>query len=484
MGNHGDKQILKEADISLLGGMPEVFLQWFSSNARDLPWRRVKDPYRVWLSEIMLQQTRVEAVKGYYHRFVETLPNLHALAEASEEVVFKLWEGLGYYRRARHLHQAARGIVRDRGGIFPSTYDGILALPGVGAYTAGAIASICFGEPKPAVDGNVLRVVARIMNSEAPIDQPHFKRELSQALEDIMRQSFRHLGDGDARGAGGSNGDAQGAGGRNGDARAVGSSDARGAVSSNGDARAAGGSDAQGAGSGGMLLGDDPGSFNQSLMEVGATICLPKGMPKCALCPARLFCRGHLSGRAEQLPVRTVKKARRVERKTVFILWKGALGQGEGGTPRLALRRRGALGLLAGLWELPNVEGWLGADEAITQAVAWGAKPQALEQVLERRHIFTHVEWHMRGYVIHCSEDGSSVRQEAGLPLGGRGELGFGYGDAAGTVPDDAERDAADAAGRPARDGILPPGQAMIWASEEERKQAFPLPSAFRIFLP
>ncbi len=137
-------------------------LAWYHEHSRVLPWREDTDPYRVWVSEIMLQQTRVETVKPYFDRFMQQLPDLQSLAAVSEERLLKLWEGLGYYNRARNLQKAARILVEQHGGVFPSEYDALLALPGIGAYTAGAICSICFGRPTPAVDGNVCRVFARI----------------------------------------------------------------------------------------------------------------------------------------------------------------------------------------------------------------------------------------------------------------------------------------------------------------------------------
>ena len=356
-------------DMALFAELPAPFIRWFVSRARELPWRRDREPYHVWLSEIMLQQTRTEAVKGYYSRFLDALPDIRSLADASEETVLKLWEGLGYYRRALNLHRAALIVARDMGGAFPSTYEGILALPGIGAYTAGAIASICFGLPKPAVDGNVLRILARILDSDMSVDSPAYRRRIEAGLEAAMIDAAR---------------------------------------------------------------GFDPGDFNQSLMEAGATICLPKGRPKCGLCPARPFCRGCRSGRAELLPVRDVKKARRAEELTVFILWMTPRGADGSREDRLGLRRRGNEGLLAGMWELPNVPGRLSPEEALEQVRAWGLEPASLEKSLDRVHVFTHVEWRMRAYVIRVGPE---------------------Y-----------------------REGI-------VWTTAEEREQAYPLPAAFSLCL-
>ncbi len=165
--------------------LPDALLPWYANNARKLPWREDNLPYHVWVSEIMLQQTRVEAVIGYYHRFLSALPNIEALANASEEQLLKLWEGLGYYNRVRNMQKAARVITEKYGGIFPQTYEEILSLPGIGAYTAGAIASICFNLPRAAVDGNVLRVVSRITASDKPIDTDETKKEIAEMLERV-----------------------------------------------------------------------------------------------------------------------------------------------------------------------------------------------------------------------------------------------------------------------------------------------------------
>ena len=163
--------------------LPGLLLPWFRENARALPWRQDREPYRVWLSEIMLQQTRVEAVKGYYARFLQALPDVFALAEAPEEQLLKLWEGLGYYNRARNLQKAARLVAYEKNGVFPDTYEGLLALPGVGEYTAGAVASICFDRPCAAVDGNVLRVLSRYLANGGAAEEQ--KKRFRQALEAV-----------------------------------------------------------------------------------------------------------------------------------------------------------------------------------------------------------------------------------------------------------------------------------------------------------
>ena len=165
--------------------LPSLLLPWYKVSHRELPWRQDKEPYHVWLSEIMLQQTRVEAVKGYYARFLQTLPTIEALANADEETLYKLWEGLGYYSRVRNLHKAAIQIMERHGGTFPTDYNDIRALSGIGDYTAGAIGSICFDLPTPAVDGNVLRVCTRLTADPSPIDQAQTKKQLTEKLANI-----------------------------------------------------------------------------------------------------------------------------------------------------------------------------------------------------------------------------------------------------------------------------------------------------------
>ena len=165
--------------------LPAALLPWYRENARDLPWRRDREPYHVWISEIMLQQTRAPAVLGYYSRFLAALPRIQDLARVREDQLFKLWEGLGYYNRAKNLQKAAKLICENYDGFFPNDYTAIRALPGIGAYTAGAIASICFEMPTPAVDGNVLRVAARITNDPTPVDLPAMKNSVCEHLAAI-----------------------------------------------------------------------------------------------------------------------------------------------------------------------------------------------------------------------------------------------------------------------------------------------------------
>lgn len=307
--------------------LPGALLPWFEENKRDLPWRKDKEPYHVWLSEIMLQQTRVEAVKGYYARFLEALPTIEALATADDELLHKLWEGLGYYSRVRNLKKAAHVIMERHGGVFPQKYEDVLALPGIGAYTAGAICSICFDQPAAAVDGNVLRVVSRLTEDNTPIDLPAYKKEIQGALEQVYPENA--------------------------------------------------------------------GAFTQALMELGATLCGPNWKPRCKECPCRGFCGGGLHGTAEQFPVKKPKAKRKIEERTVFIL------SCDG---RYALEKRPDTGLLAGLWQFPNVSGWLEPEMAPAAVEAMGIKPRELLRQVQRRHIFTHIQWEMRGIYIETAE--------------------------------------------------------------------------------
>ncbi len=299
-----------------LNALTAPLLTWYDIHKRVLPWRGIRDPYRIWVSEIMLQQTRVQAVLEYYARFMAELPDVYALAAVGEERLFKLWEGLGYYSRARNLHRAAQVLVNDCGGEFPRTREELLRLPGVGDYTASAIASIAFGEPEPAVDGNLLRVAARV----------------GGIAEDIMdarvRKRFRAM------------------------------------LTESIDC-------------------ERPGEWNQAMMDLGATVCLPNGAPLCEKCPARAFCAAYQNGMTDV--VRAAKKPRRVEERTVFLLVRDG---------RLALRKRPAKGLLAGLWELPNVPGNL--DEGENNEFLWadGAALQAAAIPSAFRYYFdTAVRW-------------------------------------------------------------------------------------------
>lgn len=327
-----------------------ALLAWYEAGHRELPWRQDREPYHIWLSEIMLQQTRVEAVRGYYARFLKELPDIAALAACEPDRLTKLWEGLGYYSRVRNLQKAAQQILTQHGGRFPQTYEQVRALPGVGDYTAGAICSICFDLPCPAVDGNVLRVLSRVMEAFLPITKQSVKKEYTAALQPVY-----------------------------------------------------------------AAYPGQCGTLTQALMELGACVCVPNGAPRCAACPLRECCRAEKSGTWDVLPVKEAKKPRREEEKTVFFLSCGT---------QYAVRKRPQTGLLAGLWELPNVEGMLDAPQALDFLEAQGLQPEELLKTLERTHIFTHVAWHMRCYYVRAAAcagawtwvDGARFAQDIALP--------------------------------------------------------------------
>ena len=327
--------------------IPGTILDWYDVNKRDLPWRKDREPYHIWVSEIMLQQTRVEAVKGYYSRFINALPTVNMLADADDAVLHKLWEGLGYYSRVRNMKKAANCIMDVYGGVFPQDYDLILSLPGIGPYTAGAICSIAFDLPTPAVDGNVLRLLSRIFNDESNIDDLSTKRRFTELLRGI----YPHRA----------------------------------------------------------------GDFTQALMELGATVCGPNSAPDCKNCPCKQVCLGYLNGTAHRLPVRNAKKQRRIEKKTVLIL------QCE---DSFALCKRPDNGLLASMWQFPELDGWHDVDGLVLEMEKKGIQVTEIERQVERKHVFTHVEWHMRGFYTRVRNrlsdfvwmDVEQIRCEAALP--------------------------------------------------------------------
>ncbi|UZT81848.1 A/G-specific adenine glycosylase [Caproicibacterium sp. BJN0003] len=345
----------RKSKDAIIESLPQILLPWFGKNARDLPWRHEITPYRVWVSEIMLQQTRVEAVKNYFIRFMKELPTVYDLAKVQEDQLLKLWEGLGYYSRVRNLQKAAIRIVEDYNGELPQQYESLLDLPGIGSYTAGAIASIAFCQPVPAVDGNVLRVLSRICADERDIADLAVKRDWEDTL-------------------------------------------------------------------GKFMPGEKSGIYNQALMELGAIVCVPNGLPKCEICPVKKICGALKQGKTGLLPFKSPKKPRKIEEKTVFLLERD---------DKIGLLRRPSKGLLAGLWELPNVPGTLTQEEAIEATRAWGVEPLRISLIGSAKHIFTHVEWHMTAYRI-------IVEQTCGM---------------------------------------------MVWASPNERSRKFALPSAFQMFL-
>ncbi len=334
-------------EIYDLSFLPEVLLPWFYVNHRDLPWRKDRQPYHIWLSEIMLQQTRVEAVKGYYSRFLETLPTVAALADADEDLLTKLWEGLGYYSRVRNLKKAAVIIMQEHVGIFPEHYEAVRKLPGIGDYTAGAICSIAFDQKTPAVDGNVLRVYARLTEDDTPIDLPAMKKKVSQELARIYPEKA--------------------------------------------------------------------GDFTQALMELGATVCGPNRKPDCENCPCKSNCRGYQNGTAEDLPVKLPKKGRKEQNMTVFLLCCDG---------KFALQKRQDTGLLAGLWQFPNTDGHLELKQALDFLKNRNIIVKDILLQLEKKHIFTHIQWNMRCFymtVAHCDSrylwrSAEEINRDTALP--------------------------------------------------------------------
>lgn len=303
-----------------LGAIRIALLAWYDHQARDLPWRRTKDPYLIWVSEVMLQQTQVTTVLPYYERFVERFPDVEHLAAAPLDDVLKAWEGLGYYRRARHLHQAAGIIVEEYGGVIPSDERTLLSLPGIGRYTAGAIRSIAFDQVAPALDGNVKRVISRLDDLEDNIDEPATERLLwSRAAE--------------------------------------------------------------------LVATERPGAFNQALMELGATICLPQN-PTCLLCHVRSFCLAHERGTQYERPVRKARP--RIPHYDVVagIVWHARDAE------RFLIAQRPAAGMLGGLWEFPG--GKQEAEESLPEALRrelqeeLGIEVEVGAHVISIDHAFTH----------------------------------------------------------------------------------------------
>lgn len=308
-------------------------LDWYHTNKRDLPWRKNTDPYRIWVSEIMLQQTRVETVIPYYERFMQHYPTISSLAASKDEELLKLWEGLGYYSRAKNLKKASQIICDEYQGHFPEQYNDILTLPGIGAYTAGAISSISFEQAKAAVDGNVLRVITRLTEIGHDITDIGFRRQITAELEKIYPTRQR-------------------------------------------------------------------GDFTQSLMELGAVICIPNGLPKCSQCPLHVLCGAYQHGTQLQYPVKKQKAARKVEKLTVLVLQY---------QDKIAVRKREKKGILSDMWELPNWNGFFTKKQILEQLAQLQPQFDMHRSIIcqeERlKHIFTHIEWHMECVLIECDTE-------------------------------------------------------------------------------
>ena len=317
-------------DEALVKACAERLVEWCAAVRRPLPWRLLPTPYHVWVSEIMLQQTRIEAVIPYYARFLEALPDIRSLAEVEEDKLLKLWEGLGYYSRARNLQKAARQVMADFDGQLPRKAGELKKLPGIGDYTAGAIASIAYGEPEPAVDGNVLRVMTRVLKRDDDIMRPKTRADLAG----LLRSCYPG--------------------------------------------------------------GERAGLLTEGIMELGETVCLPNSTPRCADCPLSTLCRAYLDNETERYPVKSPPKQRRVEQRTVLLLFCAG---------RYAVRKREGKGLLAGLWEFPNLDGALDEAQARDAVRSLGGEVIGMEPCGEARHVFTHVEWHMRGFYAELAKE-------------------------------------------------------------------------------
>ncbi len=281
-----------------------ALLAWFREHRRPLPWRASSDAYRVWISEVMLQQTQVATVIPYYQRFLKAFPTLRHLARAPLERVLQLWSGLGYYRRARQLHEASQIIVARFGGCFPATLEEALQLPGVGGYTAAAVLSIAYGVPLAALDGNVARVVSRLEALPGSLAQPAFRKGIEAKLAALLpkRQSAGSAGD-----------------------------------------------------------------FNQALMELGQTICLPRA-PRCPVCPMRKACRGRLSGNPEAFPSPRPRRATEESHLAAALILRpvgvrrNSNPGSESGVPAMLMARGLDDGLMPDLWNFPSAFGASIAD--------------------------------------------------------------------------------------------------------------------------
>lgn len=318
-------------------------LNWFIAEQRDLPWRKDKDPYKVWVSEIMLQQTKVDTVIPYFNRFVDLFPTIDALSDAEEEKVLKAWEGLGYYSRARNLHTAVKEVREKYAGVVPNTPAEIATLRGVGPYTAGAILSIAYGVPEPAVDGNVMRVLSRILSIWEDIAKPKTRK----TFEDAVRMLISH---------------------------------------------------------------ENPSYFNQALMELGALICTPTS-PSCLLCPVREHCQAFMDGTQGELPVKTKNKKQKTVQIAAIIL------ADEDG--RTLIHKRSDKGLLANLWEFPNIE----IVQTITSEAEqlkeelqslYGATIEVEESITRIEHVFSHLIWQItvyKGKLVKLEEETDTLRK-------------------------------------------------------------------------
>lgn len=302
-------------------------ISWYEKEKRNLPWREERDPYKIWVSEIMLQQTRVDTVIPYFQRFMEKFPTIEALAKAEEEEVLKAWEGLGYYSRARNLHSAVKEVQEKYGGKVPDTYEEISKLKGVGPYTAGAILSIAYGKPEPAVDGNVMRVFSRILTIWEDIG----KASARKTFEKVVRE---------------------------------------------------------------LISPEHPSSFNQALMDLGATICTPTS-PLCLLCPVQEHCQAFHEGLVDELPVKSKGKKQRPVHIAAIV------ARDDHG--KTVIHKRPDTGLLANLWEFPNIEithSYINETKLLKEKLEkeYGMKVEVGSLVGKIDHVFSHLIWNIHVY--------------------------------------------------------------------------------------
>ncbi len=319
----------KEEEMTTMKNIQTNLIAWYKKEARDLPWRNDSSPYKVWISEMMLQQTRVDTVIPYFIRFIDEVPTIKDLAVIEEDKLLKLWQGLGYYNRALNLRKAARIILEKYEGTIPRDMKELMTLPGIGPYSAGAIASIAFGERVPSVDGNVLRVITRIIASKEDIGDSKVKSGIESFVVDLL--PLEKVGD-----------------------------------------------------------------FNQALMDLGAVICLPNGEPKCTKCPVSDDCKAYNQGIASEIPVKAIKKKRRIEKRTILIISFNG---------KFALRKRKGGELLPNLWEFPNFDGYLTERQCENLLSSQGMSMVKIRPLEPSKHIFTHLEWHMKGFFVEVKED-------------------------------------------------------------------------------
>jgi A/G-specific adenine glycosylase len=317
-----------KSDVKMKNNLEEIvspLLEWFQNEKRDLPWRHTKDSYKIWISEIMLQQTRVEAVKEYYQKFLKELPTIKDLAEVDEDRLLKLWEGLGYYSRARNLKKCAQIIIKEQKNSLPSDYEELLKLPGIGPYAAGSISSIAYGKKNPAIDGNVLRVMTRIFEDNRDIMKTKVRKDYFKKLQEIMPDNTR--------------------------------------------------------------------DFTESLMELGALVCIPNGTPSCENCPLSFLCQSYKHQTMLDYPTKKKTMERKIEEKTIIIFEYNGL---------YAIQKRLSKGLLASMYEFLNLEGFFSKEEIRKWLKNQKIVFDQIKELGNTKHIFSHLEWHMKGFLISC----------------------------------------------------------------------------------